>query len=186
MPGRETSIEFFTTPPPERAERNPVKLHTHAWHWNQCIQIHTHHVHLVLYSQECSLLHTPTHLWFVESTLRLFPLFLSLMQHARWNSLIKGIQGSHPSIPYDLPAPVKVTYRLWCLRFALLLMQSWPLRSDVLFQVVNDYHLSMCFSCRTGNPPPLPRRKDCSCGCQCLDLVLTSSLPPIWNRAVGH
>ncbi len=114
---------------------------------------YTHHVHLILYCQECSLLHTPTHLWFVESTWRLFPLFLSLMQHARWNSLIKGIRGSHPSIPYDLPAPVKVTYRLWCLRFAVLLMQSWPLQSDVLFQVVNDYHLSMCFSCRTGNPP---------------------------------
>lgn len=32
----------------------------------------------------------------------------------------KGIQGSHLSIPYDLPAPVKVTYRLWCLRSAVL------------------------------------------------------------------
>lgn len=32
----------------------------------------------------------------------------------------KGIQGSHLSIPYDLPAPVKVTYRLWCLRSAML------------------------------------------------------------------
>lgn len=116
-----------------------------------------------------------THLRIVESMLRLFPLSLSLMEHARWESLIKGIQGSHLSIPHDLPAPVKVTYRLQCLQFALLLMQSWPLRSDVLFKVVNDYHLSVCFSCRTGIPPLL-HLKDFFC--VCLGFVLTSSDRP--------
>lgn len=60
---RETSIKFFTTRPLERREGSSVKLHTHAGHWNQCIQIH--HVPLVLYSQESSLLntHTPLVCW---------------------------------------------------------------------------------------------------------------------------
>lgn len=98
------------------------------------------------------------------------------MRHARWNSLIKGIWGSHLSIPYDLPAPVKVTYRLWCLQFAVLLMQSWPPWSDVLLKVVNDYHLSMCFSRHSGNPPlPLHRKDFFFCGCQCFDLISSSS-----------
>lgn len=126
-----------------------------------------------------------THLQFVESTLRLFPPSLSLTQHARWESLIKRIQGSHLSIPYDLPAPVKVTYRLWCLEFTLLLMQAWPLWSDELFKVVNDYHLSVCFSCRTGNPPLL-HLKGSFCECRGLGVVFTSSVHPGRHELIRH
>lgn len=95
---RETSTGFFTAPPQERGVGGQA---SHAgWTLESTRFKYTSYVHY------------HTHLWFVESTQRLFPHFL--LRHARWNCN-KGIRGSRLSLPYDLPAPVKVTSTVWSL-----------------------------------------------------------------------
>lgn len=172
MLGRGMSIKFFTTAPLERRERDPVELHTHSGQTYRCT-----------FGFDRNALYY-THLQFVESTLTLFPPSPSLTEHARWESLIKRNQGSHLSIPYDLPAQVKVTYRLSCLQFTLL-MQAWPLQFDELFKVLNDYHLSVCFSCRTGNLPLLHSKGSYS-GFSGLGVVLTSSVHSGRHELICH